>query len=119
MEAYGKGHSRDRGRSVRISSRLTIEHRQFTCSIAQNSHTLAHSIQHFQSLPKFILSMSCSHDGANASFSFGYGGESNSGSENPLFEQLPLTLHGETAIADDDGRNWRLASRSISPADVE
>ena len=59
------------------------------------------------------------HDGANAGFAFGNCGVGDAGAEHALFEELAGEVHGEFAVADDDGSDWRLARWCVDAADIE
>ena len=63
--------------------------------------------------------MFAADDGANARFAFGDGGEGDAGAEDAFFEELTGEVHGELAIADDDGRDGSFAGRSGAAANVE
>src|ERR1700722_7460247 len=59
------------------------------------------------------------HDGADAGFAFGHGGEGDAGAEDAFLEEFAGEIHGEFAVADDDRSDWSLAGRSGAAADVE
>ncbi len=59
------------------------------------------------------------HDGANAGFAFGDGGEGNAGGHDSGVEEGPGEVHGAAAVADDDGGDGGFAFWSGVAADVE
>jgi len=59
------------------------------------------------------------HDGTDAGFSFRDRRVRDAGAEHACFEELAGEVHGEFAVADDDGSDGRLASGCIDAADVE
>src|SRR5581483_9669291 len=59
------------------------------------------------------------HDGADSGESFGNGGKCDSCSHHAFFEQLAREVHGEFAVANNDGRDWRFARRGIASSNVE
>src|SRR5712691_3683313 len=88
-------------------------------SLPNNPHPLSHSPQHFQRLLQLIVRVRRRHDGADAGFAFGDGGEGDAGAEDAFLEQFAGEVHGELAVAYDDGSDWSLAGRSGAAADVE
>src|SRR5881628_3529574 len=63
--------------------------------------------------------MRSGHDSADTSFAFGDGGVSDAGAEDAFFEELAGEVHGEFAVADDDGSDGRFTGWCVHAAGVE
>src|ERR1700738_4540329 len=84
-----------------------------------NPHSLSHSSQYFQRLLQFVLGMRRRYNRPDACLSFGRGGNRNPRAHYALLEQLAGKVHGEFAVADDDGSDWGFAGRRGLASDVE
>src|SRR5712692_648283 len=87
--------------------------------LVHNPHALTYPPQHLQRLLQFVLRVRGGHDGADAGFAFGHGGEGDAGTHHAFLEQLAGEVHGELAVPNDDWRDGRLAGGGGAAADVE
>jgi hypothetical protein len=53
---------------------------------SDNTHPLPNPSKHLQRLLQFLLCVCCGHDGADAGFTLGNGGEGDAGAEDTFFE---------------------------------
>src|SRR5215472_71653 len=63
--------------------------------------------------------MGSGHDGPHAGFAFRHGRISNTCTQDAFFEQFAGKLHRQLSLADDDGRDWRLAGGCGFSTDIE
>ena len=86
---------------------------------AQDSHLLCGFLEDFQGLVELLAGVFAGHDGADAGFAFGDGGEGDAGAEDARVEEGAGEIHGLAAVADDDGCDGGFAGGSVDAADVE
>src|SRR5271170_5175472 len=89
------------------------------CAIAQNPHSLAYAAEHFECQLQLFFRVGGGHDGADAGLAFGHCRKRDAGAEHAFFEELAGEVHGEFAVADDDGSEGSFAGRRGAAADVE
>src|ERR1019366_2648912 len=82
-------------------------------------HALADTLQDVQRLVELFARVGRGHDSADARLALGHCGERNARAHHAFFEQLAREIHGQAAVAHNDGRDWRLAGRRVHSADVE
>jgi len=75
--------------------------------------------QNFESLIDLRARVLAGHDGADARFAFGDGGEGDSGGHETGVEESFAELHCLAAIADDDGRDGGFAFWGSVAAHIE
>src|SRR5580704_14898967 len=85
----------------------------------QNSHLFRDGCEDVKSLIDLGACMFAGHDGANAGFSLGDGGEGDAGGHNAGVEEGAGEVHGAAAVADDDGSYGGFAFWRGVAADVE
>src|ERR1039458_1702038 len=85
----------------------------------QDPHPLADALQDVERLVEFFARVGRGHDGTDARLTFGHCGKRDARAHDALFEQLAREIHGQAAVAHDDGRDRRLAGRRVYSADVE
>ena len=91
----------------------------FVEASVKNCHSLSDTFQHLQRLFQLIICMGSRHDGPDAGFAFGNRRVGDAGAEHALLEELAGEVHGEFAVADDDGRDWGFARGRVGATDVE
>src|SRR6266550_9538132 len=69
----------------------------------EDSHLLCDGGEDFKGLIDFGSGVFAGHDGANACFAFGDGGEGDAGGHDAGVEEGAGEVHGATAVSDDYG----------------
>jgi hypothetical protein len=80
-----------------------------TRSGGKDPHFLGDRSEDFEGLVDLSAGVFAGHDGANASFAFGNGGEGDASGHDAGVEEGAAKVHGATAVADDDGGDGGLA----------
>src|ERR1039458_4427837 len=82
-------------------------------------HALADALQDVERLVELFARVGRSHDGTDARLALRHCWERDARAHDALFEQLAREVHGQAAVAHDDGRDRCLAGRRVHPTDVE
>src|ERR1700756_4956782 len=98
------------------SRRMQISNRR---SGLQNSHLFGDGGEDFEGLIDFGSGVFAGHDGADAGFALGNGGEGDAGGHDSGVEESAGEVHGSAAVADDDGSDGGFTFWSGVAADVE
>src|ERR1700744_170163 len=80
-----------------------------TRSGGKDPHFLGDRSEDFEGLVDLSAGVFAGHDGANASFAFGNGGEGDASGHDAGVEEGAAKVHGATAVANDDGGDGGLA----------
>ena len=85
----------------------------------QDAHFFGDGGEDFEGLIDLCAGVFAGHDGADAGFALGDGGEGDAGGHDAGVEEGAGEVHGAAAVADDDGGDGGFAGGGGAAADVE